>query len=353
MTVWKVRRVSATYDGHNHGSAVGFLACALVLTGERLMRGTAAARVPVGFHHEALLYDGEAEFVRTTEAFLRAGLEADAAVMAVVSGHKADLLREALAEDAQAVAFADMAQVGANPAWILPVWQGFVTQHTGRGRAVRGIGEPVTDARSAAELVECQHHESLLNVAFEGQDRFTLRCPYDRTTLPPAVVDEVYRSHPLVLAGGAYAHSGSYHDVHAPLAPEDAPLPEPASPPAALHFGPVMLSDLRQFVGRWAHTLGLDTPRAQDLVLAVNEVATNSLLYGHGRGSVRIWREDRAVVCEVRDDGRVTEPLAGRRLPSLDSGGGRGLWLVNQLCDLTQLRASAHGTVVRLHLRCP
>ena len=30
--------------------------------------------------------------------------------------------------------------------------------------------------------------------------------------------------------------------------------------------------------------------------------------------------------------------------------GGRGLWMVNQLCDLVQRRTLAAGAVVRLHL---
>jgi hypothetical protein len=37
------------------------------------------------------------------------------------------------------------------------------------------------------------------------------------------------------------------------------------------------------------------------LVLAVDEVATNSLRHGGGRGTLRIWRDADAVVCEVRD----------------------------------------------------
>jgi len=30
--------------------------------------------------------------------------------------------------------------------------------------------------------------------------------------------------------------------------------------------------------------------------------------------------------------------------------GGHGLWLVNQLCDLVQMRTFASGSVVRVHL---
>ena len=58
-----------------------------------------------------------------------------------------------------------------------------------------------------------------------------------------------------------------------------------------------------------------------------------------------------AVVCEVRDGGHIDAPLVGRERPSLERPGGRGLWLVNQLCDLVQIRSFPTGTVVRLHMR--
>jgi anti-sigma regulatory factor (Ser/Thr protein kinase) len=63
-----------------------------------------------------------------------------------------------------------------------------------------------------------------------------------------------------------------------------------------------------------------------------------------------VWRDGDALVCEVRDRGQLGDPLAGRR-PTPEQPDGRGLWLVNQLCDLVQLRSSASGTVVRFHAR--
>jgi hypothetical protein len=52
----------------------------------------------------------------------------------------------------------------------------------------------------------------------------------------------------------------------------------------------------------------------------------------------------------VRDAGHITEPLIGRSRSG--SGPDSGLWLVNQLCDLVQIRSSASlGTVVRLRVR--
>jgi anti-sigma regulatory factor (Ser/Thr protein kinase) len=103
-------------------------------------------------------------------------------------------------------------------------------------------------------------------------------------------------------------------------------------------------------VTRYGAVAGLGEARTADLVLAVDEVATNSLRHGGGRGTLRIWREDGAVVCEVRDAGRIEDPMAGRERPAPDGDGGRGLWMVNQLCDLVQLRTLPTGAVVRLHL---
>lgn len=96
---------------------------------------------------------------------------------------------------------------------------------------------------------------------------------------------------------------------------------------------------------------GLRAPRDEDLVLAVNELATNSVRHGGGRGTLRLWRERGSVVCEVRDRGGIRDPLAGRHRPDGSSTGGYGLWLANQVCDLVQVRTTPQGGVVRVHMR--
>ena len=110
------------------------------------------------------------------------------------------------------------------------------------------------------------------------------------------------------------------------------------------------LSALRGFIQGRAEKAGLDDERVDDLVYAVNEVVTNSICHGEGRARVSVWTEDRAVVCEVRDRGWIRDPLAGLVAPRADTISGRGLWLVNQLCDLVQLRSSPAGTTLRLHI---
>jgi two-component sensor histidine kinase len=85
-------------------------------------------------------------------------------------------------------------------------------------------------------------------------------------------------------------------------------------------------------------------------VLAANEIGSNSLMYGGGDASVRMWRSG-TVVCEVSDKGVMRDPLVGRSRPGLDEHDTRGMWIVNQVCDLVQIRSSPDGTVVRLHMR--
>ena len=98
--------------------------------------------------------------------------------------------------------------------------------------------------------------------------------------------------------------------------------------------------------------MGLQDRRIDDLVLAVNEMATNSVQHGGGGGRVRLWLDDGWLVCEVRDSGVISQPLLGRRSPSVDNENGRGHWMANQLCDLVQVHSSrSASTAVRLFMR--
>jgi anti-sigma regulatory factor (Ser/Thr protein kinase) len=303
------------------------------------------------FRHEALFYAGRDDFVRGTGAFLRDGVEAEEPALVVVDAAKIALLREELGDAAGGVQFADMAEVGANPARIIPVWREFVTRQAPTGRRLRGIGEPISPERTAAELAECERHESLLNVAFASSPSWWLLCPYDTEALDPAVLEEARRTHPFVLEEGVGQESADYYGLSAIGAPFAEPLPEPPASAQELEFGAGPLEALRRLVGRAAAAAGLDPSRAADFVLAVHELATNTVRHGGGRGTLRLWREPDALVAEVSDAGRLDQPLAGRERPLAGQPGGRGLWLVNQLCDLAQIRCFQAGTVVRLHMR--
>jgi anti-sigma regulatory factor (Ser/Thr protein kinase) len=116
-----------------------------------------------------------------------------------------------------------------------------------------------------------------------------------------------------------------------------------------LAFDVAALATLRRSLAGWAGEEELDAQATDELVLAVNELASNSVRHGGGQGRLRVWRQARSLLCEVHDAGHLDVTLVGRRRPLPDAQSGRGLWLVNELCDDVQVCSSAAGTVVRVH----
>jgi anti-sigma regulatory factor (Ser/Thr protein kinase) len=299
------------------------------------------AAPPVMFSHEALLYEGPDGLLAGTLPFIREGLERNEPILVAVGEPKIARLREALGPGADRVKFADMAVLGHNPARIIPAWHDFLARHSG---PVRGIGEPIWAGRSGPELVECQLHEALLNVAFAETQGFMLLCPYDVTTLDDSVVHEACCSHPTVNERPSHA----FRAAERLLAPFESPLPPPPAQARLLGFELDTIGEVRRLTRQCAAEL--EGERAEDLVLAVAELAANSIRHGGGRGILRIWHDGDTLVCEVRDRGRIRDPLAGRHLPDVEWLGGRGLWIANAVCDLVQVRSTAQGTAVRLHM---
>ncbi len=321
---------------------------------EHMMRlHEAASRSPaqLGFRHEAMPYAGDHEFVAGALRFLREGLASGEPAMVVVSSRKVALLRDALGADGGLVRFADMGRVGANPARIIPTWTRFLREEGSSRQALRGIGEPVHPERSEAELVECDRHESLLNLAFAHAADFRLLCPYDQSTLDPSVVARARCTHPLLQEpDGRVRRSTAFHGLEAAAEPCRAPLPQPPADAQTIPVMPAGMVAMRAMVARRAARAGLSPRRREDLVLAVNELATNSIRHGGGAGTLTIWETATALVCQVIDAGRLADPLAGRILPEPGQVGRYGLWLVNQLCDLVEQRALPRGNLVRVSM---
>jgi anti-sigma regulatory factor (Ser/Thr protein kinase) len=306
-------------------------------------------RADDGYRHEAFLWQGDEQFLARTVPFVSEGVAAGQPVMAAMVPSRIELLRSALGDDASAVEFVDMTDLGANPARIIPAWQAFIDEHAETGQPLRGIGEPVWAGRGAPELAECQLHEALLNVAVDVDTPLWLLCPYDLGSLPGTVVDEALRSHPVVAEGPAPRGSATYGGGPHVATMFGSDLP-PAGPEAWRRvFGRDQLAEVRADVRARAELAGLTPDRTDDLALAVHEVATNSVEHGGGLGELRLWDDERALVCEVRDSGLIEDPMVGRRLPPWDGDSGRGLWLANQLCDLVQVRSGDAGTTVRIH----
>lgn len=294
---------------------------------------TATPRQQLGFRHEALFYADRDEFLGGTVPFVEAGVEAGETVLVALPGPRRLLLQEEVDPASAQVRFLPMEELGRNPSRLITAWRDFLASEDSQG--MRGLAELTWPGRTGAEVEECERHERLLNLAFEGGPSWTLTCPYDASTLS----DEV-------LSAAAHSHQ-------TPTAPDallEGSLPPPSGASFELRFGKAELRDVRLLVSERAGTAGLDRRRTEDLVLAACELATNSVQHGGGEGELRVWYEDGRLLCDVRDAGRIHDPLVGKERPPADQVGGRGLWIANQICDLVQIRSGENGTQVRLQM---
>jgi hypothetical protein len=309
------------------------------------------ARSDQSYRHEAFLWHDRTDYTDGLGPFIAEGLVAGEPVMVATVGEHLEWLREALGPDADRVQFFDMAELGRNPAKIIPAWQKFIGTEAANSRPARGVGEPIWAGRGTEELIECQLHEALLNVAVDPMTPFWLVCPYDAEKLEQPVIDEAYRSHPVVIEADAYKGSTQYAGRAHLEVMLGSELPQLVGEPTTIPFSAKNLSRLPMFLKLEGHVSGLALKQATDLAAATHGLATGTLQRGGSGGIIRMWRQPRAVIYEVIDDTYVDDPLAGRRAPLVDSADA--LWTANQLCDLVQLRSTPAGTVVRLHAyRC-
>ena len=191
-------------------------------------------------------------------------------------------------------------------------------------------------------------HEALVQLAAAAVNGQIL-CAYDASRLSPARIDGACHAHPEILERGRRRPSSGYGAGTGP--PREAELPPP---PASAEFIAYdsQLRPVRALARSYGERAGLSTDRCADLVLAVSELAANTLAHTDGGGTAQIWTSGHEVVCQVHDGGRITDPMAGRKRPPPDAP-GQGLWVVNHVCDLVETRSGPAGTTTRLHIRLP
>ncbi|MBO2456445.1 sensor histidine kinase [Actinomadura violacea] len=301
--------------------------------------------------HRAFVYGGMDHFLAVTEPFLRSGLEAGEAVVAVARRANLSALHD-LFGDGAGIEWVDAAGFYRHPVRTLRDYQALVNDFA--PRPVCALAEPVWTGWDERQTLEWIRYESLINEVFKESGARAL-CPYDSETLPPRIVDEARRTHPMVvtdgppLASDAYvapAAFGANCDRHRRFTrPDDAEYF--AVDDADLHA-------LRSFVAERALLHGLAQRPAQNLVTAVNEVAANAVQHGLPPVGMWIWRDGPELLCEIGDNGLwrpAPDALTGFIPPRSALQRGFGLWTVRLLVDLVELRAGWDGTFVRLHIR--
>lgn len=302
-----------------------------------------------GLWHAALFHRGGAEFETRVRRFAEAAARAGAAVLITGPASTLERLRAGLDGLGDVVSWADMAEVGANPGRLIFAISRFAERYP--GRPIWCVQQAAWPSRPPEEMWEVFRHEALLNIALAGAP-VRMLCPYD-ATLPAELISCAEATHPVVSPRGRWRLSPRYHGESRGAVPAECDRPLPA-PPAGAQTLPYTddLSPLRHSVSLFAQKSGLSPHRADDLVIAVGELAANTVAHTGGPGTLTVWTAGAEIVCQVSDEGHIADPLAGRWRPGPSGDrGGRGLWLVHQLCDLVQVRTGTHGTVVRVHMR--
>jgi hypothetical protein len=139
--------------------------------------------------------------------------------------------------------------------------------------------------------------------------------------------------------GGSEWPSTDYLGTQAVAAPFESPLPEPVGEVQDFALAEASPLAIWRFVARQASDAGLGSSQTDDMVVSV-VAASESLAQGGDHGTLRIWRDLEALICEVRYPGRGPSP----------GGQGGGLWVANQLCDLVEPRSFRTGAVARLRM---
>ena len=296
-----------------------------------------------GFLHMIYPYAGEQQYLAGTLAYIEHARAAGGNVIVAAPPARREALGAHVGADA-AVTFVDTDALGRNPGRLIPAWRDWIG-HLARTGAVHGINESVFSGRSPAHYGELRYQEWLLNLAFAQAPALALMCPVETGGQEESAIEALTRCHPLLWNGTACVPGASFLEGDYAL----EPLPEPDQPTEQMAYDLGSLHEARQKAFGWAVGNGMPPARARAFTLAVGEVASNSVLHGGGRGTLRLWRQATELVCELRDAGTITDPMVGRTRPPADQIGGRGLWFVNQLCDLVQIRsAPGQGTQIRL-----
>jgi anti-sigma regulatory factor (Ser/Thr protein kinase) len=95
-----------------------------------------------------------------------------------------------------------------------------------------------------------------------------------------------------------------------------------------------------------AHASRLGTTDQQErLLIVASELATNAIRHGGGSGRLRLWHQDRALYCQVSDDGPgFADPAVGATRPDpTSSDGGRGMWICRRLAGQLVIESGPHG----------
>jgi anti-sigma regulatory factor (Ser/Thr protein kinase) len=295
--------------------------------------------------HEAVAFSTPGDLAARIASRVVAATATGGPVLAVLADDTRQALETVLGAQAAEVEFHDPAEVYDVPAFTV------ATRWARTNRRIRTAGgRAMVVAEHLEELPGCgPDYWARLDIALDvatAELPVTVLCPFRRS---PALI---HATHPHVGTADGVGPGRGYRPPQ--LAVIDFPPPPPPDlgvPAGHRPFDLHTLAELRGTVDTIGAAGGLDLDQTADLVLAVNELASNSIEHGAGAGVLRMWDDDAGVVAEVWDGGHMDMPFPGLTLPPPQGERGRGLWLASELCDVLQAWSDpAGGTTIRVRI---
>jgi anti-sigma regulatory factor (Ser/Thr protein kinase) len=217
-----------------------------------------------------------------------------------------------------------------------------------KGRPVTVLSEH-TAALDGADGRFWTELDAALNVALADLP-VRITCFYPELPLYLEILDGARRNHPLLLDHGELRHNPGHHDPRAVLTARPAARPPLLGPPhTRLPFSAWQLHEVRTTVEQALSGHGYERDRIEDIVLAVNELATNAVEHGTPEAQLSLWTGPQGLLCEIDDGGTLRDPLPGLQAPHPADPRGRGVWIARQLCDSLHVWTDGRGTHVRVH----
>jgi anti-sigma regulatory factor (Ser/Thr protein kinase) len=300
------------------------------------------------FAHVAALYASDEQLRGLLLPYLDEGLRRQEHILAVISEDARRVLHDALGDAANRVQWGSTGVSYDRLGQMFEGFTGYLAQQFRAGVPTRVIGE--FDSGSSPDRVsQYLRYESMANEVYAPYG-YPVVCLWDQRRYPPDVLDHVRAVHPQLLDTRGPITNADYRmpidyltrDQRSPAAPVDLDL--------VVHLGSADdLGPLRRRLRSWGANCGLADQDTDDIVIAVDEIATNALEHGQPPACVRGWTTPDALFIQVDDQGRTCIPAStGYHRPSTDARRGRGIWIARHLADVLTTHTGDTGTTVAM-----
>jgi anti-sigma regulatory factor (Ser/Thr protein kinase) len=302
-----------------------------------------------GFCHVAVLYGSDAQLRDLLLPYLAQALRRREHVLLVISVTAERVLRDALSDAADRAQWGGPGLSYDRLGRMFGAFGDYLEQWCRAGVPAHIIGEPDSDI-SAERLGQYLRHLSMANEVYAAYG-----CPmlflWDERRYAPEVLVRVRQVHPFLLGNNGPMPNGEYR---APLDYLTANAPSAPAVPRDLDLDMLLdsaggLAVLRRRLRTWGTATALNDRDIDDIVIAVDEIATNALEHGQPPARVRGWSTTDAVFLRIDDHGHTgIRETAGYVRPPINARRGRGIWMARHLADVLTTHHGPTGTTVAI-----